>query len=311
MNRTQFNKSIVPGLFSFALDSYKPQSGDGEIWRTIVNAAGSVKNSRRAYEESAYYAGLGTIPAKPEGEPIVYDDLLQGPTKRWTHRTFGLGMRVTEEMIEDSLYPDIPTEMEAFARELGASARETITLLTFDIFNSGTGTNTHTAGDGLAIFSNAHTSLRGGTWSNLITPAADLSATTLQTAIDNHENTKDDTGKYQMLKDEWILVNPSNAWKAKELLNSGYDPESANNAINAIKERNLKLVSTPYYTDSDAFTLIARPPISNGGLIAYMRRKVTFGRDGDFDTGDALFKVTFRFSVEVNKPNNMYHSAGA
>ena len=311
MNRTQFNKAVVPGLFSFALDSYRPQTGEGEVWRQIVEAAGSVKNSRRAYEEAAYYAGLGTIPAKPEGEPVTYDDLLQGPTKRWTHRTFGLGMRITEEMIEDSLYPEIPTEMEAFSRELGASGRETLTLLTLDVLNSGTGTTTHTGGDGLAIFSNTHTSLRGSTWSNLLTPAADLSATSLQTALDNFENTRDDTGKFQQIRAEYILVNPSNTWKAKELLNSTYDPESANNAINALKERNLKLMSSPYYTDTDAFTLLAKPPMSNGGIIAYMRRNVTFARDGDFQTGDSLIKVTFRFSIEVNKPNNLYHSAGA
>lgn len=311
MNRTQFNKSVVPGLFSFALDSYKPRSGEGELWRQVIEQAGAVKSSNRTYEESAYYAGLGTVPGKGEGEPIVYDDMVQGPTKRWTHRTFGLGIRVTEELIEDSLYPDIPTEMEAVSRELGSSARETITLLTFDIWNSGTGTTTHTAGDGLAIFTTAHTQLRGGTWSNLLSPASDLSATALQTALDSFENTRDDTGKIQMIQAKAILVNPSNAWKAKELLNSTYDPESPNNSINAIKDRNLQLVSTAYYTDTDAFTLLATPPIANGGVVAFLRRKPTFARDGDFNTGDALFKVTFRYSVEVNKPNNMFHSAGA
>ncbi len=311
MNRTQFNKSVVPGLFSFALDSFRPRSGEGELWRQVVEAAGSVRQSNRAYEEDAYYAALGTIPGKGEGEAISYDDFVQGPTKRWTHRTFGLGVRITEELIEDSLYPDVPTEMETFSRELGASARETMTLLTFDIFNSGTGTSTHTAGDALAIFSNSHTSLRTGTWSNLLTPASDLSATALQTAIDAFENTRDDTGKIQMIQARNILVNPSNAWKAKELLNSTYDPETPNNAINALKERNLSLISSAYYTDTDAFTLLANPAIPTGGLIAYLRRKPTFARDGDFNTGDALFKVTFRFSVEINKPNNIYHSAGA
>ena len=311
MNRTQFNKAVVPGLFSFALDSYRPRSGEGELWRQVVEACGSVRQSNRAYEEDAYFAALGTIPAKPEGEAIAYDDFLQGPTKRWTHRTFGLGIRITEEMIEDSLYPDIPTSMETFSRELGASARETLTLLTFDIFNSGTGTTTHTAGDGLAIFSAAHTSLRGDTWNNLLSPAADLSATALQTALDDFENTRDDTGKIQMITARTILVNPSNAWKAKELLNSTYDPESANNAINSLKERNLQLMSTAYYTDTDAFTLLAPPAIPTGGLLAYLRRKPTFARDGDFGTGDALFKVTLRFAVEINKPNCVYHSAGA
>src|SRR3990167_3923461 len=311
MNRTQFNKSVVPGLFSFAMDSYKPQSGEGELWRQVVEAAGSVKTSKRTYEESAYHAGIGTIPAKPEGEPIGYDEFLQGPTKRWTHRTFGLGVQITEELIEDSLYPDVPTEMEAFSRELGTSARETITLLVMDIFNSGTATTSHTAGDALAIFSGSHTTLRGGTWSNLISPAADLSATTLQTALDNFENTRDDVGRFQNIKAEYILVNPSNAWKAKELLNSGYDPESPNNSVNTLKERNLKLISTPYYTDTDAFTLLAKPPMSNGGIVAFLRRNVTFARDGDFNTGDSLIKVTFRWSIEVSKANNLYHSAGA
>lgn len=310
MNRTQFNKVVVPGLFSFMVDSYKPRAGDEE-WRSAVEMAGAVKTSKRAYEEAAYYAGFGMAAGKGEGEAITYDELVQGPTKRWTHRTFGLGCRITEELIEDSLYPDLPTEMESFTRELGVAARETLNVLTFDVFNSGTATTSHTGGDGLAIFSAAHTLLRGGTWSNILAPAADLSATTLQTAIDNFENQKDDTGKWARNKAEYILVNPSNAWKAKELLNSGYDPESANNAVNTLKERNLKLVSTPYYTDADAFTLISKPPHSNAGLLAYLRRKVTFAKDGDFDTGDALFKMTFRFCIEINRASNVYHSAGA
>lgn len=310
MNRTQFNKSTVPGLFSFMRDSFSTRAGEEE-WREVIGYCGSVKRSRRMYEEAAYFAGLGTVPGKGEGEPIAYDEFVQGPTKRWTHRTFGLGVRISEELIEDALYPETPTEMETFSRELGMSSRETLNVLTFDIFNSGTTTTTHTAGDALAIFSNSHTQLRGGTWSNLITPAADLSAATLQTSIDNFENQRDDTGKFQRIRAEYILVNPSNAWKAKELLNSGYDPESANNSVNTLKERNLKLISTPYYTDTDAFTLLSKPAHANAGLIGYLRRRVTFARDGDFNTGDSLFKVTFRFSVEINQPRNIYHSAGA
>ena len=311
MNRTQFNKVVVPGLFSFMEDGYSPRAGEKEEWRSLVEACGKVKPSKRAYEEAAYYAGFGMVAGKGEGEAISYDEMVQGPTKRWTPRTFGLGCRITEELIEDSLYDDLPTEMESFTRELGISAKETLNVLTFDVFNSGTATTSHTAGDGLAIFSAAHTLLRGGTWSNLISPAADLSATTLQTALDNFENQKDDTGKWARNKAKNILVNPSNAWKAKELLNSGYDPESANNAINVLKERNLSLMVSPYYTDSDAFTLMSESAHSNAGLIAILRRKITFAKDGDFATGDALFKVTFRYCVEINRPSNLYHSAGA
>lgn len=306
MNRATFNKSVVPGLFSFMVDSYRPRNEE-QIWKEFCTS----KTSKRAYEESAYYGALGIIPTKEEGKGIAYDDPVQGPTKRWNHKTYGLGVRITEEIIEDSLYPDIPTEMKEFTEELGSSARETLEILGHDIINNGTVSTNHTDGLGNAIFSTGKARLRGGTWDNLLSPASDLSATSLQVALDTFENTRDDSGKIQIIKAKKIFVNPSNAWKAKELLNSAYDPESANNSINALKERNLQLVVSPYLTDTDAFTLWAEPPSSNGGVIAFMRRKVTFAQDGDFETGDAKFKCTFRFSIEVNKPNNFFFSAGA
>lgn len=158
-------------------------------------------------------------------------------------------MKITEELIEDSLYPDIPTEMKSLTSELGASADETLAILAWDMLNNGTVTTNHAVADGLALFSGSHTYIDGSTWSNLLSPTADLSATALQTAIDNFETTKDEQGRYVMKKASKIIVNPSNAWKAKELLNSAYDPESANNAVNTIKERNLRLIVSPYYTD--------------------------------------------------------------
>lgn len=309
MNRTTFNKSVVPGLFSFMEEAYKPRNEDA-LWKEIVSG-GDAKSSRRAYEESAYWAAVGLIPAKEEGSAIKYDDPTQGPTKRWTHKTYGLGIRITEELIEDALYPDIPTEMGEFTKALGSSARETIEILVHDILNNGTVTTNHTDGLGNAIFSTGKIRLTGGTWDNLLSPASDLSATALQAALDTFENTRDDAGKIQIIRTKKIIVNPANAWKAKELLNSGYDPESANNAINALKERNLRLVVDPYFTDTDAFVLWADPPHDKGGVIAFMRRPVTFAQDGDFETGDAKFKTTFRFSIECNKPNNMFLSAGA
>ena len=306
MNRSQFNKAVVPGLFSLMVDAYKPRAGKEE-WRQVVS---STKTSKRAYEESAYYAGLGNLSRKPEGEPIQYDELVQGPTKRWNHVTYALGVRITEELIEDSLYPEIG-EMGTLSSELGRSAKETLNVITFDVYNNIAVTTNHTGADALALASGAHPALRGGTWSNLLSPAADLSATSLQTALQTFEQTRDDTGKYQNIRAKWILVNPANEWKGRELLQSTYDPESPNNAVNTLRSRNLELIVTPYYTDTDAFTLIAEPPMSNGGLIAYMRRSVSFARDGDFQTGDALVKVTFRHSLECSKPNHLYHSAGA
>ena len=296
MNRSQFSKSVVPGLFSFMSTSFKERA-------PFYMKVSSMKTSRRAYEESAYYAALGLLPEKPEGEAIKYDDFIQGPTKRWVHNTYALGVRITEEMIEDSLYPDIPTEMSDMTKELGRSARETIEILVHDAYNG----TTKTAGDGLAIFSNSHTKLGGGTWSNLLTPAADLAAASLRQAIQNLENTTDDRSKQQILRPQTIMVAPAGEWKCRELLNSGYDPESANNAINPLQSRNLTMLVNPYLTDDEAWYLMT----DKNPLITFMRRKVKFAKDGDFETGDAKFKTSFRISTEVNYPLGLYKSAGA
>lgn len=296
MNRTTFSKSVVPGLFSFMTSSFRERS---PFWSQLT----TVKNSRRAYEESAYYAGLGLLPEKPEGEGIAYDEFIQGPTKRWVHKTYALGARLTEELIEDALYPDIPTEMSDLTKELGRSARETIEVLVHDAYNG----TTKTAGDANAIFYNTHTKLGGGTWSNLLTPAADLSATSLRAAIQAMETTTDDRSKQQVVKPVKLLVPPAVEWTARELLNSAYDPESANNAINPIQSRNLKLIVDPYLTDTDAWFLLA----DKNPIITFMRRKVKFAKDGDFETGDAKFKTSFRMSTEVNYPLGVYKSAGA
>lgn len=306
MNRSQFNKSVVPGLFSLMVDAYRRKNTEA-IWKKLC----TTKTSKRAYEESAYFGGLGLPAKKPEGQAITYDDFVQGPTKRWTHTTYGLGTTITEEMIEDNLYDGVPTDMADQTAEIGSSFAELWEVLVHDIYNNGTNTNNHTAGDGLAVFSATHTSLRGGTWSNLLSPAADLSATSLQTALQTFETQKDDSGKFQIIKPRYILIHPNQEWKTRELLDSQYDPESANNSVNTITSRSLKPIISPYYTDTDAFTLIADAPNPKAGIIAFMRRATKFQMDGDFDTGDVKFKGTARFSVEVNKPNNLFHSAGA
>ena len=306
MNRSAFNKMIVPGLFAAPIARYKQKSKEA-LWRQLC----SVRSSKKAFEDSAYLGGLGLPHIKPEGTGVAYDDLVQGPTKRWIHVTYGLATTITEEAIEDIQYDDVPTSMTGQTREIGDSIAELTEVLVHNVFNNGTATTYHTCGDTLALFSGSHTRLRGGTFSNLLSPAADLSATTLQTAIDNFMTIKSMAGRYQSIKPRRILLHPNNAWKAKELLRSGYDPETANNAINAIKDFNLSLVISPHYTDTDAFTLIAEPATEASGLIAFERRKPKFATDGDFETGDVKFKGTYRFSVECNLPDNLYHSAGA
>ena len=300
MNRATFSKSVVPGLFAFMNAALKQRP---KLYDQITK----VKPSKKAYEESAYYGGLGLFPQKLEGETISYDEFIQGPTKRWVNQTYGLGIRLTEELIEDSLYPDVPTEMGDMSKELGRVAQATQEVIVHDLFNSGTVTTTHTAGDGLAVFSKVHKSLNGGTWSNQAASNTALSATSLRQAILDVETTNDDRGLQQMQAPKILLVPPALEMVARELLNSSYDPESAENAINPLQSRGLQLLVDYYLTSATAWYLIC----DQNPIITFMRRPVKFASDGDFETGDAKFKGSFRMSVEVNKPIGLYMNVGA
>lgn len=299
--RSRFSKSVVPGLFALMAASYKEFP---ETWRSIV----ATKRSKRAYEESAYYSGYGAVPAIGEGEPITYDTRIQGDTKRWTHSEFAMGGRITQVAIEDDLYG----VFNSVAKELGKAARETRHVRVADIFNSGFGTTSHTTGGGLAVFTTNHVKLGGGTWANEPSAATALGYGTLQDAIEAFENQTDDRGKKINQTPMTLLVPPELEWKAIELLKSIGTPESAENAPNAVRlaRPRLRMVVWPYLTSATAWFLIGDNARNDTGLIHFERIGVTFGREGDFDTGDAKFKVRWRDSVEVNVPIGLYGNPG-
>lgn len=299
--RSRFSKSIVPGLFALMTEEYKRYP---EVWRDLVD----VRSSKRAYEENAWMTGYGVVPIKAEGAALTYDARVQGYTKRWTHNTSAMGARITEEAIEDDLYG----VMRSAAKDLGVAARETRHIRVAAIFNTGFGTGTHSAGDGLAIFSGSHTWPTGSTWSNLATASA-LSYSTLQAAILAFEAKTDARGKKFMQTPTTLLVPPALEMKARQLLESVGTPEDANNSINAIKSGRprLRMVVWNHLTSPTAWFLLGEKAQRDDGLIVFERVGVSFTREGDFDTGDAKFKVRWRDSVEVNNPIELYGNAGA
>lgn len=298
--RARFNKMVVPGLFALMTEEYKRYP---ETWREVCRT----ERSDQAYEEAGYISGYGAVPVKPEGSPITYDARIQGPTKRWTHNTYAGGARISEEAIEDDRYGI----MKSVARDQGVAARETRHIRVASIFNAGFGTTEHTTGQGYAIFYGSHVKLGGGTWSNLATAAA-LAYATLQSAILAFEAQTDHRGKKINQTPMVLLVPPALEFKALELLKSIGQPGTANNDPNTVRlaRPRLRLIVWPYLTSTTAWFLIGDNARTETGLIHFERVGMTFGREGDFDTGDVKFKTRWRDSIEVNEPIGLYGNAG-
>lgn len=296
--RSRFNNVITPGLFMIAVSNFKRYA---DPWRNLF----TVKKSKNAYEEIGYMSGLGALVEKPEGTGITYDARIQGPTKKWVHKTWALGVRITQELIDDDRY----NVMESLAAELGKSAAETVNIIAFDMLNS----TTKTSADGQVVFYDSHVRLDGSTYDNLCS-AASLSLDSLETDIAQYESLQDHRGKYINRKGScrMVVANSALEWDLAKLFHSTDNPTTANRAINEFKDARPKLsyYTTPYITDTNArYYLGEKDPAR--GPIYFTRKPAVFAREGDFDTGDALFKVSLRNSVEVADPMNIFKNAGA
>src|SRR4051812_13014691 len=111
MVRGQYAQILAPGVHHLFLHFLDLQMREEE-YSTVFN----VENSTQAFEDEVEMAGVGVMPEKTEGSAVLYDDLIQGGTKRYIHLTYALGSRASWELIEDDQYGVIKQTPKAHAR---------------------------------------------------------------------------------------------------------------------------------------------------------------------------------------------------
>jgi phage major head subunit gpT-like protein len=295
---TNFDELLEPGLRKIYGLAY------GE-WPTEYDKCFTMNTSKKASEYDLGMTGLGTMPTKPEGQPITYDTAYQGYKQTYTHTTRALGFQVTREMYEDDLY----REIAKLPKELARSARETVEIITANHLNNAF-SNTYTGSDGLELCSTLHTTVAAGTYRNELSVAADLDATSLEQAlIDIGTQFINDRGLKMAARPMKLIIHPANVWTAEKLLKSTLDPESAYNAVNPGKSSIPQgYMPMHYLTDADAWFILTDVP---NGLNFFWRRRPEFATDNDFDSENAKYKATMRFSSGWTDPRGIFGSPGA
>ena len=298
-----FSHLLAPDLRKVFFTRYMQYPDE---YSQVFNVASSVKN----YEEDSEIVALGTMPEKPQGEPITYDDPFQAAAKRrYTHKSYALGFRVTEELYADDLYGVI---RRVAPQGLASSAHQTIEVTAWNVINRAFN-SAYTGRDSQPLCSTVHPNIKidvgSGPFANKPSTDVDLGVTSLQAAIENLENTTDDRGLNVQLKPRLLIIAPENKWMTRELLNSEHRPHTADNEINALLDEELKYLVCHYFSDTDAWFLVAGK--EDHYLTFYWRKKLAFENDDDFDTGDAKFKAGMRFSVDFSGWRGVYGSSGA
>ncbi len=130
------------------------------------------ESSDRAYEEDVQVTGFGLASVKPESASGTFDSELQGMLTRYTHIAYSLGYIVSYEELQDNLYEEVSMRR---AKANAFSMAQTVETVCAFIYNNAFVTTYYTTGDAKALIATDHTTVSGGTYSNALTPAADLS----------------------------------------------------------------------------------------------------------------------------------------
>jgi hypothetical protein len=299
INSGSFAKALWPGVNAWYGKSYSE-------YETEYDKLFDKNTSSKAFEEDVGISSFGLAVNKPEGSPISYDSERQAFITRYQHAVFALGFVITREMMEDDQY-DVVGQRKA--QGLAFSMRQTKEVIAANVYNRAF-TAGYTGGDGVVMISASHVNLKGGTWSNIISTASDLSEASLEQACIDIAGFTNDAGLLIAVRPESLIIPRQLIFEAKRILGTDGRVGTDNNDLNAIKTLGSipKIVTNHYLTDTDAWFI--RTNVQHG-MKYFERRADQFDMDNDWDTENAKFKATARYSFGWTDPRGIYGSAGA
>jgi phage major head subunit gpT-like protein len=295
-----FAKLLTPGIKKIYGDRYNKHKTE---YTDIFNK----ETSSRAYEEYQGLSGFGLAQRKSEGQPIAMDSMRQGFTTRSTNVTYALGFIITRELYEDDQYDKISAQR---SRALAFSMRQTKEIVGANLINRAY-TAGYTFGDGKVLCATDHPNAAGGTFSNTLAVASDLNQVALEQMAIDISNFTDDRGLKIAVMPKKLLVPPSLMFEAERILKSSLEYDTANNAVNALKSKNIfpeGIAINHYLTDTDAFFILTDAE----GLVYQERRADEFEptSENDWDTENARYKASSRYAFTAYDPRSIYGSPG-
>lgn len=299
INSSSFAKALWPGInawYGKAYGEYPVEYTD--LFDTFT--------SRKQFEEDVGVSSFGLAVQKGEGAPITYDSERQGFITRYNHTVFALGFIITREIYEDDQY-DVVGQRKA--QGLAFSMRQTKEINAANVYNRAFN-GSYVGGDGSSLLATNHANFVGGTWSNRLSTDADLSEAALEQAAIDIAGFTNDRGLLIKVLPKSLIIPRQLAFEAQRILKTDGRVGTDNNDINAIKAMGLipKIVVNHYLTDTDAWFI--RTDVQHG-MKYFERRGDEFGMDEDFETENAKYKATARYSFGWTDPRALYGSQGA
>jgi hypothetical protein len=293
-------KALWPGVFSFWGQIYD----EHPVEYTDLY---EIHDSGMAYEQTVQVTGFGLANVKPEGGEVTYDSEIQGPVATYTHIAYSLGYIVTYEEIRDNLYDKIAMNR---AKANAFSITQTIENIGAAVYNDAFTGAVFLGADGQTLCSTAHPNTTGGTFSNALSPAADLMEASLEDICIQAMGLQTDRNLFISILPRSLHIARQEWFNANRILKSVLQPGTGNNDINVIKATNafpegIKL--NHYFTAPHAWFVRTNCP---DGMLLFWRDHPQFDMDNDFGTKNALASTYMRLSVGNTDPRGILGSNG-
>lgn len=264
-------------------------------------------DSSQAYEEDVQITPFGLANYKPEGDAMTFDSETQGPTTRYTHLAYALGYKVTFEELNDNLY-----EVVSYRRAEGNSFSiyQTVENIAVIPYNDAFAGSFFTTADGQPLISAAHVNTTGGTYSNILSPGADLSESALEDIGIQVMGVQNDRGLLISIMPESLHIARQEWYNANRILKSVLQSGTANNDINVLKATNAfpkGVKMNHYFTAPKSWYVRTNCP---NGMRFWWRNRPMFDQDNDFPTKNAQAATYFRMSVGCTDPRGIFASQG-
>jgi hypothetical protein len=300
MNSQQF-ADLVEGpsrlIFDGRYRDLKPE------WPTLYDSA---PGKKQRHQDTTVLYGLATAAVKSEGAQLRIDAGGIAYRMRGVFQSYGLMCGVTEEMREDSEALDV---IRHFSRELADALNETGEIVHAEPFNRAADP-TLVLGDGKPLLAFDHPFAIGGSWSNRLPAAADLSEGSLEELLTMIRRGKNDRGVPKSFRATRLIVGPKNWFNALRILRSTLQSGTTANDVNAIRSSNA-LPAEPFVltrlTQDNAYFLQTDAP---HGLKHYTRGGVKTGMEVDFTTNNVWLKAWERYLVMVEGARCLWGDMG-
>ncbi len=273
----------------------------------------NIVETRRSFEDDLRMAEFGTVPSHVEGDTPLFEDALEGTTKRYTADEFAMGYVITQRMREDDQH-GIMVRMTEGLRE---SFRNLFEVQAYRILNnSNVTTTTREQGfDSLALLSTAHTMLKPGQANQANTPSTQvtLSQTALEAAQQTMHGWLGETGFPIFYTPRLAIVDGSDQHLAAKLMRNAMRFDTANNEENWTRKGPdsngiTTYIPSRYFTATNQWFILSEK--RKHDLNMFIRIHPQFETNIDFSTGNFQAKGRARLTSSFGMWLGVYGSKG-